>query len=194
MKTGKRLSKKWETSAKLSSHEMSKTTSSANVSSRGMLKPFIHECLFPRKFFFRETLFLPKFIPLTLKALGFFSTSRPGGGGLSRTNTINLIYSRKRKGRKMKLCILIVEWLSFRIKLKNLWWRHYLCGDVIIKLMLSSKFKNSYKSTRELIFKAKMGIETSIDVLKHFFSPLSQYFVVISIFCINISFADVSKF
>jgi hypothetical protein len=48
--------------------------------------------------------------------------------------------------------------------------------------MLSSKFKNSYKSTRELIFKAKMGIETGIDVLKHFFTPLSQYFVVISIF------------
>ena len=82
----------------------------------------------------------------------------------------------------MKLCIIIVGWLSFQIKLKNLWWQHYLCGDVIINLMFSSKFKNSYISTRELIFKAKMGIDMSMDVLKHFFSPLSQYFVVISIF------------
>ena len=122
-----------------------------------------------------------KFCCLTLKALGFFSTSRPKGGCF-RDEYNKPHYSRKRKSRKMKLCILIVERLSFRIKLKNLWWRHYLSGDVIIKLMLSSKFKNSYKSTRELIFKAKMGIETSIDVLKHFFSPLSQYFVVISIF------------
>ena len=140
-----------------------------------------------------QLIFGYKIICINPKGTGLFFDFQ-AWGGLSGTNTINLIYSRKRKGRKMKLCILIVEWLSFRIKLKNLWWRHYLCGDVIIKLMFSSKFKNSYKSTRELIFKAKMGIETSIDVLKHFFSPLSQYFVVISIFCINISFADVSKF